>query len=358
MKVCYFGSYLPQYPRHRIIIKGLESHGVEVKEVRDSSNILLRYPRLAQKYFSEQDFDVVFVGEASNYVQPLAILLKKLTNKPLVFDTYVSLYDTNQDRGVHQNSLLSRVYYNLDKYNCLFSDMVLQDTNQNVDYFHNIFHIPKEKFRRLLIGAENEIFYPRNQEKSEDDSLENVSDEVFRVLFYGTYIPLHGIQYIIQAAKILEKENIHFQLIGKGQTFPEIQALYKKLNLSNVEFIGMVDYLKLPEYIAQADVCLGIFGGTEKSMRVIPTKAYQILAMQKPLITGNSPGARELLENRKNALLCEMADPESLTSSILELKEDEKLRHRIANNGYKLFQDNLTPEKIGSTAISIMKEVL
>ncbi len=360
MKVCYFGSYAPSYPRHRIIIKGLQSQGVEVTEVTDSSQILIRYPKLARKYLSEKDFDVIFVGEASNYVQPLAILLKKITRKPLVFDTYVSLYDTNQDRGVHQNPVLSRLFYNLDKYNCLLSDVVLQDTNQNVEYFHETFHIEKEKFRRLLIGAEDEIFYPQKEYEMNDNDYEisNKHSESFKVLFYGTYIPLHGIEYIVRAAKILEKENISFQLIGRGQTFPEIQKLYESLNLSNIEFKGLVDYQDLPKYIAQSDACLGIFGGTEKSMRVIPTKAYQILAMQKPLITGYSPGALELFENRNNALLCEMANPESLASSILELKEDEKLRRDIASNGYKLFQGKLTPEKIGLDALKIIKNIL
>ncbi|PKL66961.1 MAG: glycosyl transferase family 1 [Methanobacteriales archaeon HGW-Methanobacteriales-1] len=363
MKVCYFGSYAPSYPRHRIIIKGLQSQGVEVTEVTDSSQILLRYPQLARKYLSEKDFDVILVGEASNYVQPLAILLKKITRKPLIFDTYVSLYDTNQDRGVHQNPVLSRLFYNLDKYNCLFSDVVLQDTNQNVEYFHETFHIEKEKFRRLLIGAEDDLFYPQtslkdNEKVRLDDQKETNITESFKVLFYGTYIPLHGIEYIIQAAKILENENISFQLIGRGQTFPEIQKLYESLHLSNIEFKGMVDYQELPNYIAQSDACLGIFGGTEKSMRVIPTKAYQILAMKKPLITGYSPGALELFENRNNALLCEMANPESLASAILELKEDEKLRTRIADNGFNLFQEKLTPEQIGLEALKIIKSVL
>jgi len=217
MKVCYFGSYAPFYPRHRIIIK---------------------------KYFSQKDFDIIFVGEASNYVQPLAILLKKITRTPLVFDTYVSLYDTNQDRGVHQNPLLSRLFYNIDKYNCHFSDMVLQDTNQNINYFHEIFHIPKNKFRRLLIGAEDDLFYPQTVTDSDfnfnsdfNSGLNKTPEEKFKILFYGTYIPLHGIQYIIKAAQILESENIEFKLIGKGQTFPEIKNLKEELNLSNVEFI-------------------------------------------------------------------------------------------------------------------------
>jgi glycosyltransferase involved in cell wall biosynthesis len=359
MKVCYFGSYAPSYPRHRIIIKGLQSQGVEVTEVTDSSNILFRYPKLAKKYFSEKDFDVIFVGEASNYVQPLAILIKKITRTPLVFDTYVSLYDTNQDRGVHQNPILSRLFYNIDKYNCHFSDMVLQDTNQNVNYFHETFHIPENKFRRLLIGAEDDLFYPQTVTDSDSDSgLNKTPDEKFKILFYGTYIPLHGIQYIIKAAHLLESENVEFKLIGKGQTFPEIKNLKEELNLSNVEFIDMVPYEDLPQYIAGSDACLGIFGGTKKSMRVIPTKAYQILAMQKPLITGDSPGARELLVNRENAVLCNMADAESLASSILELKNNPEMSDKIAENGYNLFKSTLSPEKIGKEALRIIKEVV
>lgn len=357
MKVCYFGSYAPSYPRHRIIIKGLRSQGVEVNEVTDSSNILIRYPKLAKNYFSEKDFDVIFVGEASNYVQPLAILLKKITRTPLVFDTYVSLYDTNQDRGVHQNPIMSRLFYNIDKYNCHFSDVVLQDTNQNVNYFHETFHLPENKFRRLLIGAEDDLFTPQTITDSDGD-LNKTLDEKFKILFYGTYIPLHGIQYIIKAAHILESENVEFKLIGKGQTFPEIKNLKEELNLSNVEFIDMVPYEDLPQYINGSDACLGIFGGTKKSLRVIPTKAYQILAMKKPLITGDSPGARELLINRENAILCNMADAESLASSILELKNNQTLRDKIAMNGYDLFKRTLSPEEIGKEALRIIKEVV
>jgi glycosyltransferase involved in cell wall biosynthesis len=254
---------------------------------------------------------------------------------------------------------MSRLFYNIDKYNCHFSDVVLQDTNQNVKYFHETFHLPENKFRRLLIGAEDDLFYPQTIPASDADSNDDKSREnKFKILFYGTYIPLHGIQYIIRAAKILEKENVEFKLIGKGQTFPEIKKLKEELNLSNVEFIDMVPYEDLPQYIAGSDACLGIFGGTKKSMRVIPTKAYQILAMKKPLITGDSPGARELLVNRENAILCNMADGESLASSILELKNNPEMSEKIAKSGYNLFKSTLSPEKIGKEALRIIKEVV
>ena len=58
------------------------------------------------------------------------------------------------------------------------------------------------------------------------------------------------------------------------------------------------------------------------------------------------------------AILCQMADPDSLAAAIMELKDDEKLRHKIATRGYQLFQENLTPEMIGREALQIIKEVL
>jgi len=352
MKVCYFGSYPLYYPRHRIIIKGLKKNGIDVIEVQDSSRIYLRYPKLIKKYIETDNYDIMIVGEASNYVMPLAVLLKKLSKKPLVFDTFVSLYDTNKDRGLHQNTIASKFYFYFDKYNFEFSDIVLSGTYQELIYYHNTFRVEREKFRRVFIGAEDNIFYPREKEE--------VNKDIFRVLFYGTYIPLHGIEYIVKAAKLLEShKDIKFQIIGTGQTLGDIERLSNRLKISNIEFIKrLVRYEDLPKYISNSDVGLGIFGGTEKAKRVIPTKAYQIIAMKKPLITGDSPAARELFSHKNNAILCKMADPRALADSILMLKEDERLRQKIAENGYKLFKEKLTPEVIGLQVKNILEELV
>jgi glycosyltransferase involved in cell wall biosynthesis len=69
------------------------------------------------------------------------------------------------------------------------------------------------------------------------------------------------------------------------------------LELQNVEFIEFLEQKELTQYIHHADICLGIFGETEKAKRVIPNKVYEAMAMKKPVITGNSPAAREFLKN-------------------------------------------------------------
>ena len=342
MKICYFGSYPLYYPRHQIITKGLQGQGVDIVQVQDNSSILIRYPKLLNKYLCADDYDALLVGEASNYVMPLAVLLKKLFKKPIIFDTFVSVYDTNLDRRTYNSPIVSKSLFWLDKFNCENSDVVLQGTEQDIFYFNQTFGIDIEKFQRLFIGADNDIFYPRETQRI-------ANDDTFTVLFYGTYIPLHGIEYIIKAAKLLESHtDIKFQLIGSGQTLMDIENLCLSLKLNNVEFIKQfVEYGTLPSYISAASVGLGIFGGTTKANRVIPTKAFQIIAMKKPLITGNSPAAQEIFVNNENAILCNMADPRSLADAILQLKEDESLRNTVASNGFKTYQQRLTPSIIG-----------
>jgi len=64
---------------------------------------------------------------------------------------------------------------------------------------------------------------------------------------------------------------------------------------ANLEWIEWVPYPELADRIARADVCLGVFGSSEKAGRVIPNKVFQILASGKPLVTRDGPGIRELI---------------------------------------------------------------
>jgi glycosyltransferase involved in cell wall biosynthesis len=209
-----------------------------------------------------------------------------------------------------------------------------------MNYFYDQFGINKTKFRRVFVGSDDKIFFPRSVSKEDDN---------FLVVFWGTYIPLQGVEHIVHAAKLLEnREDIKFEMIGSGRTFSFVKQLSERLRSNNISFFTKwIPYEKLPIYVAQADVCLGIFGGTQKATRVIPNKAFEALAMEKPLITGDSSAAREALTDMKNCVLCEMANSKAIAESIMLLKDDERLRKKIATNGYNLFKTKFTPRVIG-----------
>lgn len=372
MRVCYFGTYERDYPRNRIIIEGLRGNGVEVVEChyplweRESNktgkylafpNLLMLFFRalagyvyLSYRYFRLGSFDLVMVG----YIGQLDLLWVKLLNlfhrKPVVFNPLISLYDTLvMDRGIYtKGSIPGKALYHLDKWSMQLADLVILDTNAHIEYIADLFALNRKKFLRVFVGADETVFYRREDRPREDG--------LFRVLFFGKFIPLHGIHHILHVAKELEhNREIRFQIIGRGQLSKEIHKLADKLQLRNVDFIEWVDYEDLPQYIHDAQVCLGIFGESEKARRVIPNKVFQCLAMEKPVVTSLSPAALELLASEQNSILCEPPFPKAIKESIELLKGNTILRQRLAVNGSKLFQENLNSVRLVSELAHVLR---
>jgi len=354
LRVCYFGPYDPKYPRNRVIIKGLRKNGVKVIECNAHSfNRLLDYIKLLKKHQALK-YDVVILGAHGRYYgQPFIPFIRRMTKKPIVFDAMLTLYETGviDRKTTSSKSIRARLLYLFD-YNALHgASLVLSDTNAHAKYYSNFYDAEFSKFRRVLVGSDDEIFYPRQNKKTKD---------YFLAMFWGGFIPLQGVQYIVKAAKLLENEkDIRFEIRGRGQTYKKVRKLSNKLGIANIDFRPVwVNYQELPSHVSRADICLGIFGNTEKAERVIPNKAVEAIAMRKPLITGDSPAAREILVNMENSLLVPMANPKAIADAVLTLKEDKRLREKIAENGYRLFKKKLSPTAIGKDLKLILTEIV
>lgn len=347
MKILYFGSYNQEHPRNQILIDGLKRNGVQVTELCDRGNILVKYFRLFFRHFRYRNqYDFMVVGFPGFTIMPLAQLV---ATAPIIFDAFLSFYDSNVfDRKVcRPGSIRAKYYFFLDWLSCQLADIVLLDTNEHIKYFVEKFGIKQEKFRRIFIGAHDKIFKPGNPLQAESYKLQ--------VLFWGWIIPLHGVEFILQAAKILQNQAVKFTFIGGGAEKKNMLKLKDELGLRNVEFLPAVEAEKLPDYIAGADLCLGIFGATGKTQRVIPNKLYEALACQKPVITADTPAAREALVSGEHCLFCRAGDARDLADKILILKDDEKLRDHIAREGRKLYLNKFTPDTLGRELLDIME---
>ena len=211
------------------------------------------------------------------------------------------------------------------------------------------FRIKKQKFKRIFVGAILDVFYPIKK-------IEH--PEKFKVLFYGSFLPLHGIEYIIRSAKTLEKENdIVFEVLGWGPGKRKIVELFNSLKPRNLFFTGGTDRELLRDKIVEADVCLGIFGNTSKAKRVIPNKVYECLAVGKPVITADTPAIRELFEDGE-LMFVSVADHASLAKAIMALKNDVSLSRDIAKKGHQKFLNFATPNILGNKLLEIINEKL
>jgi len=374
IKIVYFGTYSKgeEYARNLALINGLRKVGAEVNEchielwpehkdkmvavkkgiVRNGIELLKAYIKLLIRYFKIDEFDFMFVGYIGQIDVFLAGFLKLFHKKPIIFDAFYSLYDTMvKDRGLYSvNSIMAKILKLIDRWSAKCADLVLLDTKEHIRYFCEEFGLMEEKFLAVPLGVDEGNFYPR--EKEEDNP-------VFEVLNYSSYIPLHGLEVILQSAELLKgHKDIHWTLIGKGQLYPEIRRMAEEMALENVSFIDWVPHKELVERARQADVLLGIFGKTEKASRVIPYKAYEALALAMPLITGDSPAVRELMEDGKHCLLSKMGDAKALAEKVIVLKENPEIRKSIANNGHKLFLERCTWEAIGRTILNKLEEMV
>src|SRR3989344_4696963 len=90
-KVIYFGTYNAGYPRNRLFRKFFDASGVSVEGINERSGGLLKYFRLALRLSKSSGYDAVLVGFPGN----LSVIVARLvTRKPIVFDAFISLYDT------------------------------------------------------------------------------------------------------------------------------------------------------------------------------------------------------------------------------------------------------------------------
>ena len=341
MKVCYFGIYSPTYSRNKILISGLRQNGVEVLECRSNKKGVAKYFDLMQKHWQIRNaYDVMVVGFPGFQA---VILAKLITRKPVILDAFLSMYDSmvSDRKSVLRNSLRARYFWWLDKIAMSLADRVLIDTNEHKRYLSQEFGITAEKIKRIFVGADTDVFYPR-------ESVANTG--VFRVLFYGTYIPLHGIEYIIRAAKILEKDpSIKFRLVGDGQEKKKILLFSEQLKIRNIDFVSNVPLVDLSDMVLSSDICLGIFGNTEKATRVIANKVYEVVAMAHPIITGDSLALRELFTPDEICMV-PMSSPEAIADAIVGIKANREQALIIAKRGY---QKLITTASVGALGLEL-----
>ena len=334
IRVLYTCGREPNYTRNEVILRALRAH-YAVTEVTDThpGSLIMRslrvLPQLILK-LRREDYDLVFVGFYGYLLMPW---VRRLTQRPIIFDAFVSNYDTLCfDRQLfHPYSFAGRLALRFDVTACNAADRVLLDTASHAAYFAETLKLPADRLHHLYVGCNEDMFFPRQAGRS---------DGQFRVLYYSSYLPLHGVEHIITAAKLLrDRENVRFRLIGRGMRYAAVHQLAQRLSTSNVEFVPPVPYAQLPSEIAAADLCLGgPFGNTPKARRIIPGKTFQLLAMARPVIAADTPGNRELLTHGQSAYLVPLADPEALAAAIVRLQDDVVQREALAAGGHQCFK--------------------
>ena len=210
-------------------------------------------------------------------------------------------------------------------------DFITWDTSCHVDFAAEYLDVPREKMTPLFTGTDEEVFKPVEGEckvESEKCKVEsgmqlstfNSQLSTFKVLYHGAYLPLHGTEVIVEAARMTQDLPIQWDFLGWGAYKASTEA--KAKGLKNVRFLEKVPYVKVPEVICAHDIVLGVFGTTAKAARVIGNKVYECMACGRPTInefcTGYPPSAKDC----KAIKFIPAGDPAALVKAVEEYRAD------------------------------------
>ena len=370
MKVCYFGTYRHEYSRNKTMIAALRSAGVEVQVchvplwhgIEDRVNtvsggwkkpsfflrvIKVYFQLLWKLIFKVKSFDLMIVGYPGfsdvMVAKPFCMILRK----KLVWDVLMSVYQVSLERNLIEGKQSEHHFLRrFEKFSARLANLHIMDTPEHVDFFSNLYKLPKEKFEVLRLGADDTLFYPRDSVKSHDS---------FTVLYYGGYLRNHGIPFIIEAARLLEKSEINFQMIGTGPELEDAKSLSNQYGLRNIHFLGFLEFESLIQKIAKADICLGIFGKSIQAEVSINNKIYECMAMGKVIITGDSLATKSL--NEKNVLYaCSRDDPKHLANAVIKLQSEPELRQKLGMNAKRYFDTECSTDELGKQLLNILNK--
>lgn len=351
-RICYFGIYDPEFSRNKIYRRGLKELGVEIIECRSQRPGWRKYVDLWKQYRRiRHSYDFMIVGYPGYIIVPFAKLISFGSSKPVVFDALCTFHEAqivSRDAyaGIPFRSLYTKT---IDWLANTFADLVLVETKSQKEHYVRELNVSEKKVAVIYTGVDDLAF-------AYDPSIPKAN--IFTVLFRGRLMNEAGVKYIFDAAKILEKENIRFVVIGFGfgEVVKQLEKQFRELKLTNTEFIPrQLPFEVLKKRMQEAHVSLGQFEQNSRVAHTIPHKAFESMAMKLPYITGQSPAVAEIIGEGKEGVFVPLANAQALAEAILFLKNNPETAHTLAENAFFFYRVKLTSRQLAQNILDAVQ---
>jgi len=255
-----------------------------------------------------------------------SIKIAKFFNKVIIYDFYISYYDTFViDRAIYTpKSKEARHYLKLDK-TLLENTSAVFFLNKSEQFYYLNLIKPKVTPKTYLL--------PLNVDKRKPAELDfynkNVSSQIFNIVWWGTYIPLHGLEFVILAIKEIVKhnKNIHFHIFGDDnkKAIPYKEIVESEFLTKYITFYDDISFSngKLEEKLINiGHLSIGSFGLSQKARTVITNKLLDSVSLKIPVLTQASSGVLEYFN--ESELFYSENNPSSIAKKILYITKLSK----------------------------------
>ena len=145
-------------------------------------------------------------------------------------------------------------------------------------------------------GIDTELFVPGPAEN--EVRREYGWGDRFVIMYLGTHGMAHALHKVLEAAQALSGEpDKLFVLVGEGAEKGALKRQAAAGDLKNVQFIDQQPKARVPLFYAACDLGLVTLRATPLFQEVLPSKIFEYLAMERPLLISVDGEARRVVES-------------------------------------------------------------
>ncbi len=302
------------------------------------------------------DVDVIMCESPPLFLGYSAMYLKRKKKAKLIFNVSDLWPESAEKLGVVTNKRMLKLAYNLEAKLYHKSVLVTGQTQGICKSINERF--PKVKTYWLPNGVDASYYNPltvTGNWRKENGFHDN--DILF--LYAGIIGLAQGLEIILSAAeKVKENSNIKFIVVGSGPEKEKLHIIQEEKQLTNVYFFDAVSKTQMPQIVQACDVSVIPLRKLELFLGAIPSKIFENLAMEKPVILAVDGEARELFVNQgKCALYSEPENIEDLVRNVLLLANDSLLRKQLGEKGRVYVEQSFNRNTIAHNFHEILNDL-
>ena len=353
-KVLFWGRFDPGYSRNRVAAALFRELGWEVDYF-----LVKWFPRFGDVEAALRGLgrkplpDLVWVPVCRQRDILAACRWAHARGVKVLFDPMISAWDKKvlEQRRWKAEEARARKLHALETRMMNAPDFVAWDTSCHVDFCADQFGVPRTRMRALLTGTDETVFRPMETpaELTADPS------RTFRVLYHGAYLPLHGTEHIVEAARMTQDEGIQWDFLGWGAYKAETEA--KAAGIRNVRFLDKVPYVDVPKVLCSHDVVLGVFGTTAKAARVIGNKVFECMACARPTVNEFCTGYPPEAASCRSIKFVPPGDAQAIADAVRAYRADWNHRDAYFAEARAFFERHLSMQVVRGQLRGILEDL-
>jgi glycosyltransferase involved in cell wall biosynthesis len=165
-------------------------------------------------------------------------------------------------------------------------------------------------------GVDLELFRPLPREEARR---ELGLPPGFLAVYVGTHGMAHGLDLVLDAARLPAARDMTFLLVGEGAEKAALKARAAAQGIGNVAFWDQQPRERVARIVAAADACLVLLRDKPLFRSVIPSKMFEFMGSGRAIVTTVDGESRRILDRAGAGVFVPPERPEALVESLAAL---------------------------------------